>query len=125
MAHTNTYSYAVSLGFPLIRGEGRGTLNPDVWLSRFENARGDAIFVGYDGASKRFLVDTCGLFGVGIETGSRVELSPACDLWMQGARFGTVRKIEGGIAHVRMDHRQVRELQRIPVDLLRRLRPTF
>ena len=29
-----------------------------------------------------------GFDGKIIKTGDRVELHPACDLWMQGARFG-------------------------------------
>jgi hypothetical protein len=28
--------------------------------------------------------------GNGFSVGDRVELSPACDLWMRGARFGVV-----------------------------------
>lgn len=55
--------------------------------------------------------------------GSRVELHPACDLWMRGARFGNVHSIKEDngttVALVRMDHPQVRKLQRIPAELLR------
>ena len=43
--------------------------------------------------------------------GQRVELSPACDLWMMGARFGTVRKIVNGRVCVKMDNPRVRKLQ--------------
>lgn len=43
--------------------------------------------------------------------GDRVELSPACDLWMRGAKFGTVRKIAKGRIVVRMDNPRVRNLQ--------------
>lgn len=51
--------------------------------------------------------------GVGIVVGARVEISPHFDLWMRGARFGVVRKIESsGIVVVKMDHPQVRKLQR-------------
>lgn len=57
-------------------------------------------------------------YGVNIGEG-RVELCPGLDLWMQGARFGYVKKIENGIAVVRIDHPQVRKLQRIPIDRLR------
>ena len=31
-----------------------------------------------------------GYDGNGYDVGDRVELHPACDLWMRGARFGTV-----------------------------------
>jgi len=48
----------------------------------------------------------------------RVELSPACDLWMQGARFGTVRKVEGEILFVKMDHPQVKKLVKVTKDLV-------
>lgn len=45
--------------------------------------------------------------------GMRVELSPACDLWMQGARFGTIAKIANDwTISVRMDHPSVRKLQK-------------
>ncbi len=48
--------------------------------------------------------------------GIRVEISPSYDLWMRGARFGTIRRIEKGtIAVIKMDHRQVRKLARIPL----------
>lgn len=51
--------------------------------------------------------------------GARVELSPGYDLWMRGARFGVIRKVEGGIATVKMDHPSVKRLQRIPLKDLR------
>lgn len=35
--------------------------------------------------------------------GQRVELHPATDLWMRGARFGTVEKIGRVRVHVRVD----------------------
>lgn len=54
--------------------------------------------------------------GATYRVGSRVELSPACDLWMRGARFGEVQRIkDNGHLMVRMDHPQVRRLQEIPV----------
>ena len=34
-----------------------------------------------------------GYDGNGYTTGDRVELHPGTDLWMQGARFGTVKAI--------------------------------
>ena len=35
--------------------------------------------------------------------GDRVELHPAHDLWMRGARFGTVEKLGTKWVHVRLD----------------------
>lgn len=46
----------------------------------------------------------------------RVELSPGCDLWMMGARMGTVRKVEGEILFIRMDHPQVKKLVKVTKD---------
>lgn len=51
--------------------------------------------------------------------GALVELHPGCDLWMRGARLGTVTGIEGDLVVVRMDHPQVRKPQRFPADRLR------
>lgn len=51
--------------------------------------------------------------------GARVELHPACDLWMRGARFGTVRAVKDGILLVRMDNPRIRKLQRFTPDLLK------
>lgn len=50
--------------------------------------------------------------------GQRVELHPACDLWMRGARFGTVVKVGRKHVHVRMDHAQVRRPVRVAPDNL-------
>jgi hypothetical protein len=52
-----------------------------------------------------------------IEAGSRVELSPGCDLWARGARFGSVKRIEldkhgREVVIVKMDHPSVKRLQR-------------
>lgn len=55
-------------------------------------------------------------YGENIEAGSRVELSPGYDLWMRGARFGRVRSIAEGVATVKMDHKGVKRLARIPVE---------
>lgn len=54
---------------------------------------------------------------VSVFLGIRVEISPSHDLWMQGARFGTIRKIDTarGLATVKMDHPQVKRLQVIRV----------
>ena len=52
-----------------------------------------------------------------IKVGDRVALSPACDLWMMGARHGVVRKVEkdacADFVTVRMDHPQVTRLVRL------------
>ena len=70
-------------------------------------------FVGYDGEP------------VGV--GDRVELHPACDLWMRGARYGYTRAIgntDGGepTFQVSMDHYQAERLVRVKASLLRRVR---
>lgn len=54
-----------------------------------------------------------------LKAGNRVELHPGLDLWMRGAKYGSIVRIEGDIAVVRMDHWQVRKLQRIPIDRLK------
>ena len=51
--------------------------------------------------------------------GQRVELSPHLDLWVRGARYGHISGFDRGLALVRMDHRSVRKLQRVPLDGLR------
>lgn len=60
-----------------------------------------------------------------LQVGQWIELHPACDLWMRGAKFGTITKIANDngtpVALVRMDHPQVRKLQRITGDLLRQV----
>lgn len=38
-----------------------------------------------------------------VTVGARVELSPATDLWMMGARFGTVVKVGRTLVHVKLD----------------------
>lgn len=57
--------------------------------------------------------------------GDRVELSPHMDLWMQGARYGTVRRVQdtGTAIHylIRMDHKQVRRLIRLTAGDMRRV----
>jgi hypothetical protein len=54
--------------------------------------------------------------------GDRVELHPACDLWMRGATHGQVRGERGGYIVVKMDHPEVKKLQYLNVDLLRHVR---
>lgn len=53
-------------------------------------------------------------YGEGIEKGSRIEISPHYDLWMKGARTGTVVAIldSGSIAKVKMDNANVKKLQK-------------
>ena len=34
-----------------------------------------------------------GYDGSALTVGARVELHPACNLWMQGARYGTITKV--------------------------------
>lgn len=50
--------------------------------------------------------------GKAIKVGDRIELHPGCDLWMRGARFGTVVAItsrkDKPCATVKMDHPSVR-----------------
>lgn len=52
--------------------------------------------------------------------GKRVEIAPHFDLWMRGARFGTVRRVKTGkdgrvLLVLKMDHPQVKRLQTVPV----------
>lgn len=50
--------------------------------------------------------------GQSFAVGDRVELSPATDLWMRGAKYGTVSEVtwDNRVA-IRMDHKSVRRLQ--------------
>lgn len=62
--------------------------------------------------------------------GKRVEIPAYCDLWMQGARFGTVERVIEGMGNylephdprgatifaVRMDNPQVKRLVRVIAD---------
>lgn len=68
--------------------------------------------------------------------GSRVEIPAYCDLWMRGARTGTVERVVEGKGNyldprdphgatlfcVRMDHPQVRRLARVIADDCRYIR---
>lgn len=67
-----------------------------------------------------------GGYGKNLKIGARVELHPGLDLWMRGARYGVIvgavwsLEKPGAISvyKVKMDHRQVRKLQRVkPEDL--------
>jgi hypothetical protein len=52
--------------------------------------------------------------------GDHVELHPGLDLWMRGARYGTIKKISvDGIATVKMDHPGIKKLQRIQTGRLK------
>lgn len=49
--------------------------------------------------------------------GKRVELHPGCDLWMRGARFGEITNVSAdGVVSVKMDHKQVKRIQKLPRD---------
>lgn len=68
--------------------------------------------------------------------GKRVEIPAYCDLWMQGARFGTVERVRLGSGNyvqagdprgadrfgVRMDHPQVKRLVWVIADDCRYVR---
>ena len=60
-------------------------------------------------------------YGENIQADRRVELHPGLDLWMRGARFGQVLGIMDGVARVKMDHPQVKRIQRIRVSDLKRI----
>jgi len=59
------------------------------------------------------------------QEGDRVELSPACDLWMRGAKFGTVvsvyRKQAPRIYYLKMDNPRVKREVRSTADLIRKV----
>ncbi len=51
----------------------------------------------------------------------RIEMHPATDQWMRGARYGSVRKVDGktGLVHVKLD--KIKKILRCaPADLLER-----
>lgn len=48
--------------------------------------------------------------------GERVEISPACDLWMRGAKYGVIRNVKQGIVTIKMDHPSVNKLVKLPLD---------
>jgi hypothetical protein len=55
--------------------------------------------------------------------GKRVEIAPHYDLWMRGARFGTVKRVYLGDSvnprerlAIRMDHPQVKRLATVYAD---------
>lgn len=66
--------------------------------------------IGYDGKS--------------FSVGDRVELHPGMDLWMRGAKYGTVHSVSltpNDRVKVRMDHPQVSNLVAGPADRFRKV----
>jgi hypothetical protein len=55
-----------------------------------------------------------------ISVGSRVELHPGMDLWMRGARYGTITRVRSGMPCVRMDNSSVRKLVCVVPDRLKK-----
>ena len=65
-----------------------------------------------------------GYDGVPFTVGDRVEIHPGTDLWVRGARFGTVHSISltpNDRVKVRMDHPQVSNLIAGPADRFRKV----
>ena len=63
-----------------------------------------------------------GYDGIEYKVGDRVELSPGLDLWIRGARFGTVHSVSltpRDRVKVRSDHPQVKNLIAGPADYFR------
>lgn len=57
---SSVYSYAVSLGYPYLRGEGRVAEDGRTWLSRVQKTDkpdSPAIFVGWDGGSRKWIIE--------------------------------------------------------------------
>lgn len=66
-----------------------------------------------------------GYDGIPYKIGDRVELSPHTDLWMRGARFGTVHSVSLtplDRVKVRMDHPRVSNLVAGTADTFRKVR---
>jgi len=54
----SSYSKAVSMGYPYIRGSGKG-YRGKIWLSRFtktDSGEGPALYVGYDEKNKKWII---------------------------------------------------------------------
>ena len=49
-----------------------------------------------------------------LTTNTRIEIPVHYDLWMRGARFGTISKIGRKHYHIKMDHPEVRCVVKIP-----------
>ncbi len=52
-----------------------------------------------------------GYDGTAISEGDRVELHPGTDLWMRGARFGTVERVSPRGCYVRLDRLPARAVR--------------
>ena len=54
---------------------------------------------------------------------NRVEIAPYHDLWMRGAKYGTIVRYDtkSEVAVVRMDNRRVRRLQRMRPETLKKV----
>ena len=50
--------------------------------------------------------------------GQRVQAHPATDIWMCGARYGTVVKVGRKVVHVQMDHASLKRPLRFSPDNL-------
>ncbi len=51
-----------------------------------------------------------------LKVGSRVEIPVHYDLWMQGAKFGVVKRIRDGIIYIKMNHWQLKKQIQIPIE---------
>ena len=49
----------------------------------------------------------------GLRPGLRVQLHPGLDLWMQGCRYGTIRRLTRANAVVTLDHRPLGRRSRL------------
>lgn len=49
-----------------------------------------------------------------MKIGMRVEIPMHFDLWMRGARYGSITAVRAEYVSVKMDHPQVRKVVRIP-----------
>jgi hypothetical protein len=57
---SSVYSFAVSLGYPYLRGDGRVAKDGRTWLSRVTkkaDGSGPAIFVGYDQMARKWVIE--------------------------------------------------------------------
>ncbi len=61
-----------------------------------------------------------------IKPGALVEICPGYDLWMQGARTGTItRVLPNGNVRVKMDHWQVKGIKTFPPNRLKYIRHKY
>lgn len=63
---------------------------------------------------------TSGYYGYTVgefRIGMRVEMHPATDLWMMGARFGDVVKVGRTRVHVKLD--KIKAVKKVDPDLIR------